>query len=87
MIFTVTSDHFVNVASALAKVVAKCDWFVSVEQCKDKNSKNTDDVEKVITEATKLKTKKRKQSQKIIVSEDVEAEQDEDSETEEQEKV
>lgn len=80
-----TSTNFVNAAAALAKIVAKSDWSVSVEEdSKDKKSKKPQDVEKIIAEATKLKTKQRKQAQKIILSEDNEenGEADEDSETE-----
>lgn len=86
-----TSTNFVNAASAIAKIIAKSDWSVSVvDESKDKKTKKPQDVEKIIAEATKLKTKQRKQAQKII-SEDTEKvaeqEDDNDSETEEKEEV
>ncbi|XP_037818715.1 protein penguin [Lucilia sericata] len=85
-----TSTNFANAAAALAKIVAKSDWSVSVEEeSKDKKVKKPQDVEKIIAEATKLKTKQRKQAQKIIIKEDneetAEGEQEEDSDNEEKE--
>ncbi|KAI8128155.1 Protein penguin [Lucilia cuprina] len=85
-----TSTTFANAAAALAKIVAKSDWSVSVEEeSKDKKVKKPQDVEKIIAEATKLKTKQRKQAQKIIIKEDkeetAEGEQEEDSDNEEKE--
>lgn len=87
-----TSTNFANAAEALAKIVAKSDWSVSVEEeSKDKKGKKPQDVEKIIAEATKIKTKQRKQAQKIINKEEnqeeAEGEQEEDSDAEEREEV
>lgn len=86
--FKVTSTNFANAAGALAKIVAKSDWSVSVEEeSKDKKGKKPQDVEKIIAQATKIKTKQRKQAQKIINNEDENAEGDQDEDSDAEEKV
>uniref|UniRef100_A0A1I8M975 PUM-HD domain-containing protein n=1 Tax=Musca domestica TaxID=7370 RepID=A0A1I8M975_MUSDO len=91
ILIKLTSDHFVKAATALAQVIAKSDWSVSVEdESKEKQKKKPQDVEKIIAEATKQKTKQRKQAQKLVKSteddgDNKEAEDDSDEEEEKEE--
>ncbi|XP_075158929.1 pumilio and CPL domain-containing protein penguin [Haematobia irritans] len=85
-------DHFTKASTALAKVIANPEWSVCVEdETKEKQKKKPQDVEKIIAEATKQKTKKRKQAQKVADEQNGEAETDDaeeqDSDAEEKEEV
>lgn len=87
----VTTENFVKASEAIAKVVAKCDWSVSVEdESKEKQKKKPQDVEKIIADATKLKTKQRKKDQKVVKTDSDAAdggEAEDESDAEEKEEV